>query len=77
MSTAVQQRIFAPFFTTKEVGKGTGMGMSISYQIVAEKHQGSMWCELTPGQGAAFWIEIPIRALRNFGGTAPTTALAA
>ncbi|MBW4539334.1 MAG: GHKL domain-containing protein [Myxacorys chilensis ATA2-1-KO14] len=77
MSTAVQQRIFDPFFTTKEVGKGTGMGMSISYQIVAEKHQGSMWCESAPGQGAAFWIEIPSCALRNSEGTVPAEALAA
>lgn len=57
----VQQRIFDPFFTTKPVGKGTGMGMSISYQIITEKHQGSIWCDSVPGQGTKFWIEIPIR----------------
>lgn len=77
MSTEVQQRLFDPFFTTKEVGKGTGMGMSISYQIVTEKHQGSIWCESTPGQGAAFWIEIPICASCDSGGTTPAAVLAA
>lgn len=61
MSPEVQQRIFDPFFTTKSVGKGTGMGMSISFQIVTEKHQGQIWCESCLGQGTKFWIEIPIR----------------
>lgn len=57
---SVQQRLFDPFFTTKPVGKGTGLGMSISYQIVAEKHQGSLRCVSSPGQGAEFIITIPI-----------------
>ncbi|HEY9862401.1 MAG TPA: ATP-binding protein [Candidatus Obscuribacterales bacterium] len=61
MSPEVQQRIFDPFFTTKSVGKGTGMGMSISFQIVTEKHQGQIWCESRLEQGTKFWIEIPIR----------------
>lgn len=55
----IQQRIFDPFFTTKPVGKGTGMGMSISHQIVTEKHQGKLTCISTPGQGAEFIIQIP------------------
>lgn len=57
----IQRRIFDPFFTTKPVGKGTGMGMSISYQIVAEKHRGTLECFSTPGQGTEFVIQIPIR----------------
>ena len=52
--------LFDPFFTTKPVGKGTGLGLSISYQIVVEKHGGSLKCLSEPGQGAEFWIEIPI-----------------
>jgi signal transduction histidine kinase len=56
-----KQRIFDPFFTTKPVGKGTGMGMSISYQIVTEKHQGELRCFSTLGKGTKFVIEIPIR----------------
>ncbi|MEP0916958.1 PAS domain S-box protein [Leptolyngbya sp. DQ-M1] len=58
---AVKQRIFDPFFTTKPVGKGTGMGMSISYQIITENHGGTLQCFSTPGQGAEFVIEIPLR----------------
>ncbi|MBD1823655.1 PAS domain-containing protein [Cyanobacteria bacterium FACHB-DQ100] len=57
----IQQRIFDPFFTTKPVGKGTGMGMSISYQIIVEKHHGKLYCHSTPGQGAEFVVELPIR----------------
>jgi two-component system NtrC family sensor kinase len=60
MPPSVQQRIFDPFFTTKPVGKGTGMGMSISYQIVTEKHGGTLDCFSKPGQGTEFVIQIPI-----------------
>lgn len=61
MSQEIQPRIFDPFFTTKPTGKGTGMGMSISYQIITEKHQGKLSCFSTPGQGTEFLIQIPIR----------------
>jgi PAS domain S-box-containing protein len=56
----IQQRIFDPFFTTKPVGKGTGMGLAISYRIIAEKHQGQLRCKTSPGQGTEFIIEIPV-----------------
>lgn len=57
----LQARIFDPFFTTKPVGKGTGMGMPISYQIVIDRHQGRLQCLSTPGQGTRFIIQIPLR----------------
>ncbi len=59
----VRQHLFDPFFTTKPVGKGTGLGMSISYQIVTEKHHGSLKCLSNPGLGAEFVIEIPTHQL--------------
>ena len=55
-----QQRIFEPFYTTKPIGKGTGIGLSISYQIVTEQHRGTLTCESQPGQGTAFHITIPV-----------------
>ncbi len=58
---AIQAQIFDPFFTTKPVGKGTGMGMSISYQIVTEKHGGQLACHSLPGQGSEFVIQIPLQ----------------
>lgn len=59
MPEEVQKRLFDPFFTTKAVGKGTGLGMSISYQIVTEKHGGSLTCISELGQGTEFVIQIP------------------
>lgn len=61
ISESVKQQLFDPFFTTKPVGKGTGLGLSISYQIVVDKHGGKLKCISQPGQGAEFWIEIPIQ----------------
>ncbi|AFY34623.1 response regulator [Calothrix sp. PCC 7507] len=52
--------LFDPFFTTKPVGKGSGLGLSISYQIVVQKHRGQITCSSSPGQGAEFTVEIPI-----------------
>ncbi len=57
---AIQNQIFDPFFTTKPIGKGTGMGMSISYQIITDKHHGKLECHSIPGEGTEFIIQIPI-----------------
>jgi signal transduction histidine kinase len=61
MTEAVRERLFDPFFTTKPVGQGSGLGLSISYQIVVEHHHGVLTCTSVPGQGTEFWIEIPIQ----------------
>jgi signal transduction histidine kinase len=53
--------LFDPFFTTKPIGKGTGIGLSISYQIITEKHGGRLTCSSTPGAGTEFLIEIPVK----------------
>ncbi|GET41201.1 hybrid sensor histidine kinase/response regulator [Microseira wollei] len=60
MAEDVKQKIFDPFFTTKPVGKGTGMGLSICYQIVTEKHGGTLSCASQPGQGTELAIAIPL-----------------
>jgi signal transduction histidine kinase len=62
MTEAVKKQLFDPFFTTKPIGKGTGLGMSISYQIIVENHKGKIGCDSEPGRGAEFCIEIPISA---------------
>ncbi|KYC35028.1 PAS domain-containing sensor histidine kinase [Scytonema hofmannii PCC 7110] len=61
MTENIRQRIFDPFFTTKPVGKGTGMGLSISYQIVTEKHDGSLYCVSKPDLGTEFILQIPLK----------------
>jgi len=53
------ERIFDPFFTTKPVGKGVGLGLNISYDIVTNKHNGSLTVESEVGQGATFKIALP------------------
>ncbi|MBD2432600.1 MULTISPECIES: hybrid sensor histidine kinase/response regulator [Fischerella] len=58
---SVLTRIFDPFFTTKPPGKGSGLGLAISYQIIVQKHQGKLTCASTPGKGAEFIIEIPLK----------------
>lgn len=55
----IRQQIFDPFFTTKPIGKGTGIGMSISHQIITEKHGGTLHCQSSASGGAQFIIEIP------------------
>ncbi len=60
MSLETQQRIFEQGFTTKEVGKGTGLGMAIAHQIITEKHGGTITCDSTIGRGTTFTIALPI-----------------
>ena len=55
---AAQAKLFNPFFTTKPVGKGTGMGLSISYGIV-EQHGGKLYVDRAWDQGTRFVIELP------------------
>ncbi|MDM9581323.1 ATP-binding protein [Nostoc sp. GT001] len=60
MSEEVKQRVFDYMFTTKPVGKGIGLGMAIAYQIVVDKHRGTIEVYSTPGYGTEFTIVIPL-----------------
>ncbi len=59
MSEATQQKLFEPFFTTKPVGQGTGLGMSISYEII-KNHGGEISVNSTVGAGTQFTIKLPL-----------------
>jgi PAS domain S-box-containing protein len=62
VSETVRGRLFDPFFTTKQPGEGTGLGLSVSFGIVAA-HGGHLWYEPGPGNvGSSFIIELPVRA---------------
>jgi PAS domain S-box-containing protein len=58
----VRNRIFDLFFTTKEVGRGTGQGLAISRSVVVDKHYGSLDFETEVGQGTTFTIRLPINS---------------
>jgi signal transduction histidine kinase len=57
---SVRGRIFEPFVTTKEVGRGTGQGLALSRGIVVEKLKGSLHFETETGKGTTFFIRLPV-----------------
>jgi signal transduction histidine kinase len=57
---SVRARIFEPFVTTKEVGRGTGQGLALSRGIVVEKLKGSLHFETETGKGTKFFIRLPV-----------------
>ncbi len=58
MTRQIQDQIFNPFFTTKPVGTGTGMGLPTSYQIIRKYHDGELTCSSVPDQGTEFTIQL-------------------
>ena len=60
MDETTRKRVLEPFFTTKEVGVGTGLGLSVSYFIITENHGGAMEVESSPGKGTRFIINLPL-----------------
>jgi signal transduction histidine kinase len=56
----VKARIFEPFFTTKPTGSGTGLGLSMSYDIVTKGHGGTLEVESQEGEGATFVVRLPV-----------------
>ncbi len=59
MAESVKGKIFQPFFTTKPTGEGTGLGLSLSYDIVTKGHNGSLLVQSRDGQGTDFVIQLP------------------
>ncbi|GAB2523094.1 tetratricopeptide repeat-containing sensor histidine kinase [Spirosoma aerophilum] len=59
MPELVKAKIFQPFFTTKPTGEGTGLGLSLSYDIITKGHGGSLRVESQEGQGSTFVIQLP------------------
>lgn len=54
-------KIFDPFFTTKAVGRGTGQGLAIAYDVVTRKHGGTLTFSTAVGEGTTFTIKLPIK----------------
>jgi two-component system NtrC family sensor kinase len=59
MPDDIKAKIFQPFFTTKPTGEGTGLGLSLSYDIVTQGHGGTLTVESEPGQGTTFTLTLP------------------
>ena len=55
-------KIFQPFFTTKAPGQGTGLGLSLAYDIITNGHGGALKLETREGEGSEFIIQLPVKA---------------
>jgi PAS domain S-box-containing protein len=61
MDETVSRKVFEPFFTTKAPGAGTGLGLSVSYFIIASNHKGTLEVASQPGVGTTFTIRLPLK----------------
>ena len=59
MPESVRAKVFQPFFTTKPTGQGTGLGLSLAYDIVTKGHGGTLEVESTEGVGTEFIVKLP------------------
>jgi signal transduction histidine kinase len=62
---AIRDQVFDQFFTTKEVGKGTGQGLAIARAVIIEKHGGELTFETAPGVGTTFILRLPVAGIRR------------
>jgi signal transduction histidine kinase len=60
MPVGVQSKIFQPFFTTKPTGQGTGLGLSLSYDIITKGHGGNLMVESVEGEYTDFILQLPV-----------------
>jgi CheY-like chemotaxis protein len=74
IAPAIMGRIFDPYFTTKEVGKGTGMGLAVVHGIVTH-HGGAISVQSVLGQGASFQVYLPVREAEPLLASPPTVSL--
>ena len=57
--SSIKEKVFQPFFTTKPTGQGTGLGLSLAYDIITKGHGGEIKIETKEGEGSKFIIIIP------------------
>jgi signal transduction histidine kinase len=59
ITTDVREKMFNPFFTTKPAGEGTGLGLSMSHDIIVKQHGGTIDMDTRPGEFTEFTIRLP------------------
>ena len=64
----VKEKMFNPFFTTKPAGEGTGLGLSLSHDIVVKQHAGSIEVDTRPGEFTEFKVILPRKAATGKAG---------
>ena len=64
----VKDKMFNPFFTTKPPGEGTGLGLSLSYDIIVKQHAGSIEVDTRPGEFTEFRVILPRKAAHSKAG---------
>jgi two-component system NtrC family sensor kinase len=57
---AIRSKVYDPFFTTKEVGRGTGQGLALARAVIVEQHGGALSFESTEGEGTVFYLRLPV-----------------
>jgi hypothetical protein len=62
---AIKDKIFQPFFTTKPTGQGTGLGLSLAYDIVTKGHGGTLEVDSQEKKGTSFTISLPVNGLNH------------
>jgi signal transduction histidine kinase len=65
MFEAIREKIFHPFFTTKPTGQGTGLGLSLAYDIVTKRHGGTLEMDSQENIGTSFVINLPVTSLNH------------
>ena len=63
ISPEIKAKIFQPFFTTKPTGQGTGLGLSLAYDIITKGHGGTIELESIEGEGTTFTVKLPIQKI--------------